>query len=134
VTWSGWVGGPVLVALLGACASRSPARSSGWPTSPGTAAVGRCLFALPLLLLLARREDRGSARSPGARGRWPRWPACSSPSTSCCGTTPSTPSAPGSRTVLGNLQVLVVGVVAWWLLGERPHAGLCRSCRSCCSA
>jgi hypothetical protein len=29
--------------------------------------------------------------------------------------------------VLGNLQVLVVGVVAWWLLGERPHAGLVAS-------
>ena len=30
----------------------------------------------------------------------------------------------GLATVLGNLQVLVVAVVAWWLLDERPHAGL----------
>jgi drug/metabolite transporter (DMT)-like permease len=26
--------------------------------------------------------------------------------------------------VLGNLQVLIVAGIAWWLLGERPHTGL----------
>jgi drug/metabolite transporter (DMT)-like permease len=30
----------------------------------------------------------------------------------------------GIATVLGNLQVVVVGLVAWWLLGERPGARL----------
>ena len=30
----------------------------------------------------------------------------------------------GIATVLGNLQVVIVGFVAWWLLGERPSARL----------
>jgi drug/metabolite transporter (DMT)-like permease len=30
----------------------------------------------------------------------------------------------GLATVLGNLQVLVVGLLAWWLLGERVHRSL----------
>jgi drug/metabolite transporter (DMT)-like permease len=94
---------------------------------PATAAVGRCVLALPLLLMLARRETGGSARCRSGPAPWPGWPASSSPATSCCGTTPSARSAPGLATVLGNLQVLVVAVVAWWLLGERPHAGLLAS-------
>ena len=88
--------------------------------SPSTGAFFRCLYALPPLLLLARLEGRrGARRSRRARGLavvaglffaadlvlWHH-------SIEAVGA--------GLATVLGNTQVLMVGLLAWALLGERP--------------
>jgi drug/metabolite transporter (DMT)-like permease len=116
---------PVLAALLGACCiafSGPLVRLADVP--PSSAALYRCLLALPVLALLARREDRELGRLP-ARTRWTAVLAgvLFAGDLVLWHHTIGAVGA-GLATVLGNLQVLVVAVVAWWLLGERPHAGL----------
>ena len=116
---------PVLAALLGACCiafSGPLVRLADVP--PSSAALYRCLLAVPVLALLASREDRALGRLPMRT----RWTAALAGAFFACDLVlwHHTIDAVGAglATVLGNLQVLVVGVVAWWLLGERPHAGL----------
>jgi hypothetical protein len=81
-----------------------------------------------VLALLARREDRDLGRLPART----RWTAALAGAFFACDLVlwHHTIDAVGAglATVLGNLQVLVVAVVAWWLLGERPHAGLVAPC------
>jgi drug/metabolite transporter (DMT)-like permease len=119
---------PVLVALLGAlCIAWSGPLVRLADVPPSTAAVFRCLLALPLLALLAHREDRRFGRLP----RRSRLLAVTAGAFFACDLVlwHHTIEAVGAglATVLGNLQVLVVAAVAWWLLGERPHAGLLAS-------
>ena len=121
-------GRPVLAALLGACCiafSGPLVRLADVP--PSSAAVFRCLLALPVLALLARSEDRRCGALPVRT----RWTAALAGVFFACDLVlwHHTIDAVGAglATVLGNLQVLVVGVVAWWLLGEKPHAGLVAS-------
>lgn len=119
---------PVLVALLGAlCIAWSGPLVRLAEVPPATAAVGRCLLALPVLWLLARREDRRLGPLPQRT----RLIAASAGVFFACDLVLWHHSidavGAGLATVLGNLQVLVVGAVAWWLLGERPHAGLLAS-------
>ena len=116
---------PVLAALLGACCiafSGPLVRLADVP--PSSAALYRCLLAVPVLALLARREDREHGRLPVRT----RWTAAAAGAFFACDLVlwHHTIDAVGAglATVLGNLQVLVVAAVAWWLLGERPHAGL----------
>ena len=116
---------PVVAALLGACCiafSGPLVRLADVP--PSSAALYRCLLAVPVLALLARREDRDLGRLPVRT----RWTAVLAGVFFACDLVlwHHTIDAVGAglATVLGNLQVLVVAVVAWWLLGERPHAGL----------
>jgi drug/metabolite transporter (DMT)-like permease len=116
---------PVLAALLGAlCIAFSGPLVRLADVPPSSAALARCLLAVPVLALLARREDRALGRLPGRT----RWTAVLAGAFFACDLVlwHHTIDAVGAglATVLGNLQVLVVGVVAWWLLGERPHAGL----------
>jgi drug/metabolite transporter (DMT)-like permease len=89
-------------------------------TAPSTSALFRCLYALPLLALLARREDRRIGPR-AARDRrlalaagvflgldllfWHR---------------AIDDIGAGLATVLANLQVAAVPLLAWALLGERP--------------
>jgi drug/metabolite transporter (DMT)-like permease len=91
---------------------------------PATAATFRCLYALPVLGLLMLREDRRFGRRPARQ----RWIAAGAGvffavdlvlwhhAIAAVGA--------GIATVLGNLQVVIVGFVAWWLLGERPSGRL----------
>ena len=91
---------------------------------PATAATFRCLYALPMLGLLLLREDRRY----GTRRARDRWLAAAAGvffavdlvlwhhAIAAVGA--------GIATVLGNLQVVVVGFLAWWLLGERPSRRL----------
>jgi drug/metabolite transporter (DMT)-like permease len=116
---------PVLAALLGACCiafSGPLVRLADVP--PSSAALYRCLLALPVLALLAGRERRALGRLPVRA----RSTAALAGVLFACDLVlwHHTIDAVGAglATVLGNLQVLVVAVVAWWLLGERPHAGL----------
>ena len=116
---------PVLAALLGAaCIAFSGPLVRLADVPPSSAALYRCLLALPVLALLARREDRELGRLPART----RCTAALAGVFFACDLVlwHHTIDAVGAglATVLGNLQVLVVAVVAWWLLGERPHAGL----------
>lgn len=116
---------PVLVALLGAlCIAFSGPLVRLADVAPATAAVGRCLLALPLLLLLARREDRRLGALPQRTRSVSALAGVFFAVDLVLWHHAIEQVGAGLATVLGNLQVLVVGVVAWWLLGERPHTGL----------
>lgn len=116
---------PVPAAVLGAFAIAFSAlfvRLSG--TTPTTAAVFRCLYAVPVLGVLAAMERRRF----GPRTRTEHALAVVAGlffsadlimwhhSIEAVGA--------GLATVLGNLQVLVVGLIAWLVLHERPGARL----------
>lgn len=116
---------PVFAALAGATAIASSAilvRLAD--ASPATVAVFRCLYALPILALLMVREDR----KHGPRARRDRWVAAAAGiffgfDLILWHLTIGAAGA-GIATVLGNLQVVIVGFAAWLLLGERPGARL----------
>jgi len=119
---------PVLVALLGAlCIAFSGPLVRLADVAPATAAVGRCLLALPLLLLLSRREDRRLGPLPRRSRELAALAGVFFAFDLVLWHHAIDQVGAGLATVLGNLQVLVVGVIAWWLLGERPHAGLLAS-------
>ncbi len=112
---------PIFTALLGACCIAFSAIFFKLAhVSPSTGAFFRCLWAVPPLWLLARREDgRFGPRAPRARAFaalaglifavdlivWNR---------------AIEEVGAGLATVLGNLQVVLVGVLAWAILRERP--------------
>ena len=87
---------------------------------PATSAAFRCIYALPFLVLVARREDRRFGRRSW-RGRKAAMGAgvffaadllLWHHAIEFIGA--------GLATVLANVQVVVVGLVAWTVLGERP--------------
>ncbi|MDQ3765963.1 MAG: DMT family transporter [Actinomycetota bacterium] len=116
---------PVLTAAAGAlCIASSAVLVRLSDASPVTVAVFRCLYALPLLGLLALWEDRRFGPLP-KRARRLAWIAgiffgldlvLWHHAIAAVGA--------GLATVLGNLQVLIVGFAAWALLSERPNRGL----------
>ncbi len=112
---------PVLTAVLGAlCIAFSAVlvRLSG--TSPATAAIFRCAYAIPALGLLAWLERRSYGPRPFAQVRL-AWLAgiFFAVDLLVWHHTIEFVGA-GLATVLGNTQVVIVGLLAWVLLGERP--------------
>jgi drug/metabolite transporter (DMT)-like permease len=88
--------------------------------SPSTAAFFRCAYALPVLALLAWLEDRRYGRRP-LRERVPLWVAGLMFAADLTFWHHSIEAVgAGLATVLGNIQVLLVGLLAWVALGERP--------------
>jgi len=93
-------------------------------TTPATVAVFRCLYALPLLAALALWE--GVALGPLTR----RAKTLAVVAGLFFGVDliawHHTIEAVGAglATVLGNLQVVLVGFIAWFLLSEKPHRAL----------
>ena len=88
--------------------------------SPSTAAFFRCAYALPVLALLAWLEDRRYGRRP-LRERVPLWVAGLMFAADLTFWHHSIEAVgAGLATVLGNIQVLLVGLIAWVALGERP--------------
>jgi len=94
-------------------------------SSAVAAALFRCLFALPVLGFLARREQRRGAPAMASRARWMARGAgvllafdlvVWSHSIAAVGA--------GLATVLGNLQVVILAGLAWFVLGERPRRSL----------
>jgi drug/metabolite transporter (DMT)-like permease len=89
--------------------------------SPSTAAFFRCFWAVPVLWLLDAREQRRYGRRT-LRDRAPLW---------CAGVMFAADLTfwhhsieavgAGLATVLGNIQVVLVGLLAWLFLGERPE-------------
>jgi drug/metabolite transporter (DMT)-like permease len=119
------LGHPQLAAVAGAlCIAFSGilVRESG--VSPSTAAVFRCLYALPLLGLLAWLEERRY----GPLERRTIWLSLVAGCFFAADLTFWAHSieavGAGLATVLGNLQVVVVGIAAWALYGERPRRSI----------
>jgi drug/metabolite transporter (DMT)-like permease len=89
--------------------------------SPSTAAFFRCAYALPVLALLAWLEDRRYGRRP-LRERLPLWGAGVMFAADLTFWHHSIEAVgAGLATVLGNIQVVLVGLLAWVALGERPE-------------
>ena len=88
--------------------------------SPETGAFFRCLFAIPPLWVLVRLEDR----APGKRDRRQRafaWLAGAFLAVDLLFWHHAIEAVgAGLATVLANTQVVLVGLVAWALLAERP--------------
>jgi drug/metabolite transporter (DMT)-like permease len=116
---------PVLAAAAGAaCIATSATLVRLADVEPATAATFRCLYALPVLGLLMMREDRRFGRRPARQ----RWIAAGAGVLFAVDLVlwhhAIAAVGAGIATVLGNLQVVIVGFVAWWLLGERPSGRL----------
>ncbi len=114
---------PRLLAILGAgCLAFSGilVRLSG--VSPSDATVFRALYALPVLIVLAVPEERRL----GPPARRTRLLAVAAGLFFALDLTTFHLAigaiGAGLATVMGNLQVIVVGIVAWLLLGERPSS------------
>jgi drug/metabolite transporter (DMT)-like permease len=90
--------------------------------SPSTAAIFRCTYAVPVLAVLAWREDKRL----GARGAREHWLAALAgiffAADLICWHHAIEDVGAGLATVLGNLQVAFVPLVAWLALAERPAA------------
>jgi drug/metabolite transporter (DMT)-like permease len=116
---------PALAAAAGAaCIASSATLVRLADTEPATAAVFRCLYALPVLALIMVREDRRYGRRP-ARERWLAAGAGVFFALDLVFWHHAIGSVgAGIATVLGNLQVVFVGLLAWWLLHERPGTRL----------
>jgi drug/metabolite transporter (DMT)-like permease len=88
--------------------------------SPSTAAFFRCAYALPPLALLAWLEERRYGRRP-LRERLPLWGAGVMFAADLTFWHHSIEAVgAGLATLLGNIQVILVGLFAWAALGERP--------------
>ena len=114
---------PVLVVLVGALAiafSGILYRTSH--TSPSTAAFFRCFWALPPLWFLARREDNRF----GPRTRRSRILAFAAGAFFAADLVlwhhAIEQVGAGLATVLGNTQVVLVGLLTWAFLRERPQS------------
>jgi drug/metabolite transporter (DMT)-like permease len=112
---------PVLTAVLGALTiAFSAIFVSLAAVSPATAAIFRCAYALPLLLLLAWFERRRfGSRAEGQRSL--AWIAGAFFAIDLVLWHHAIEEVgAGLATVLGNTQVVIVPIAAWLFLGERP--------------
>jgi drug/metabolite transporter (DMT)-like permease len=95
-------------------------------TSASLAALGRCAFALPVLGALAWLERRPRNGRPGAppmpsRRRWlARLAGVVLAADLIVWNHTIADIGAGLSTVVGNLEVLIIAVLAWLVLGERP--------------
>src|SRR5438874_12761074 len=113
---------PVLTVLVGAVAiafSGILFRLSH--VSPSTGAFYRCAWALPPLWFLARRDERRFGGRP-LRARLLAWGAgVFFAADLILWHNAIEQVGAGLATVLGNTQVVLVGLLAWALLDERPQ-------------
>ncbi len=112
---------PILAALTGAVAiSFSGILFRVAHVSPSTGAVFRCLYAVPPLWLLAKLEDRRYGPRP-LKQRALAWLAGVFFAVDLVAWHQGIEEVgAGLATVLGNLQVVLVGLLAWLILRERP--------------
>ena len=112
---------PRLAALIGAvCIAFSGILYLNADVSPSTGTVFRALFGLPLLLLVALAERRRHGPLPVRARRFAVVAGIFFAGDLLFWHQAIEFVGAGLATVLGNLQVLVVGVVAWLVFGERP--------------
>ncbi len=112
---------PRLAALLGAiCISFSGIFYLNAAVSPSTGTVYRALFGLPLLVLVALAERRRSGPLPSRTVRLSAVAGIFFIGDLMTWHLAIAAVGAGLATVLGNLQVIIVGFIAWFALGERP--------------
>jgi drug/metabolite transporter (DMT)-like permease len=90
--------------------------------APATAAVFRCAYAVPALALLAARERRRYGHRPAGSRRLALAAGVFFALDLVFWHMAIGYVGAGLATVLANLQVVLVALVAWAVLGERPHA------------
>lgn len=88
--------------------------------TPETAAVFRCVYALPVLGVLALREDRRFGRRSWRERRVAVVAGVFFAADLIFWHHAIADVGAGLATVLGNLQVVLVAFLAWVLMGERP--------------
>jgi drug/metabolite transporter (DMT)-like permease len=112
---------PVLTGIAGAlCIASSGVLVRLADVSPTTTAVFRCIYALPFLGLLAAYEDRRFGSRPARARKLAALAGICFAADLILWHHAIAAVGAGLATVLGNLQVLVVGLLAWIWLGERP--------------
>jgi drug/metabolite transporter (DMT)-like permease len=89
-------------------------------TSPSTAAIFRCVYALPVLGLLAWREDARLGSRSWADRRWAVASGVFFAADLILWHHSIRDIGAGLATVLANIQVVLVPLVAWAVLAERP--------------
>ena len=90
--------------------------------SPATAAVFRCAYAVPLLGVLAWLERRRFGPRTRRELKLSLWAGAFFAADLICWHYAIHDVGAGLATVLGNLQVVLVGLVAWLTLGEKPES------------
>jgi drug/metabolite transporter (DMT)-like permease len=88
--------------------------------SPSTAAVFRCAYAVPVLFFLARVEDRRYGSRPARDRRLAAIAGVLFAIDLVCWHHAIEDVGAGLATVLANLQVAFVPLIAWMVLGEKP--------------
>ncbi len=88
--------------------------------SPSTAAIFRCLFALPVLVVLAWLEDRRFGPRPWRERRFVVAAGVFLAADLILWHNSIEDVGAGLATVLANIQVVLVPLVAWAVLGEKP--------------
>lgn len=88
--------------------------------APPTSAVFRCLYAVPVLALLARRETRAVGTRDLTQRRRSLLAGVAFAVDLVAWHYAIDVVGAGLATVLANVQVVIVGLVAWVVLGERP--------------
>ena len=112
---------PRMAALLGAlCIAFSGIFYRYADVSPSTVTVFRCLYGLPVLVLVAWLEHRRYGPLPARAIRLAVVAGVFFAGDLLTWHHAVDAVGAGLATVLGNLQVLVVGFVAWAVFGERP--------------
>lgn len=116
---------PLLTAALGAaCIASSGVLVRLSDAAPVTVAVFRCLYALPILGAITYYEQKRSGPL-STRARNLGWVAGFFFTVDLVLWHNAIDAVgAGLATVLGNMQVLLVGFAAWFLLKEKPHATL----------
>jgi drug/metabolite transporter (DMT)-like permease len=118
---SGMAGRPVLMATLGAaCISSSAILVTLAGVSATTTAFFRCALALPVLVPLAVLEQRRLGPRPRASRVYAMLAGVFLAVDLVLWNHAISDVGAGVATVLGNLQVLFVGVFAWLVMRERP--------------
>ena len=117
---------PVAAAAAGAvCISSSAVLMRLAATSASITALGRCAFALPVLGALALLERGRGAPPMPSRSRWlARLAGVFLAADLIMWSHAITAIGAGLGTVVTNLQVLVISLLAWLVLGERPRRSL----------
>jgi len=117
---------PVAAAAAGAvCISSSAVLMRLASTSASITALGRCAFALPVLGALALLERRRGVPPMPSRSRWlARLAGVFLAADLIVWSHSIAAIGAGLGTVVGNLEVLIISLLAWLFLGERPHRSL----------
>lgn len=118
------VGGPRLPLALGALGALAIAFSGIFvrlsTVAPATSAVFRCLYAVPVLAVLAWREQHTDGPRSAAQRRRSLLAGIAFAVDLVAWHYAIEVVGAGLATVLANVQVVIVGLVAWLILGERP--------------